>query len=331
MSYIKNILKVPALFWILRSCQKRQRRFMADTLLPEIEDFKKTCDDSLTERDFNKITNYYGFAIPIIGEFYCVLRGRKITVSERTALMYLGGLTGLFDDFFDEKDTAEDHLKELISFPRVELAKNSHEKLFIQFYLKGLERGNSEDIKKYLNVINEAQMLSKRQTNPNLSKDEIAYITEQKGGVSFWYYRSPLHGEMSEVEKDLLFKIGFLAQLENDIFDVYKDREQGIYTLANTTTSIGLLRVQYLRVLDDIYNLIHQLDFEPKNKERFSRLIAMIAARGLVCLHQYEKLEGKNGFDVSKYSRKELICDMGKSSNTIKLIRFYLKYSYKGK
>jgi len=58
-----------------------------------------------------KIHTYYGLSVPaFLGEYFCLLRGKMMSDSERYPLTYLGALTGFFDDFFDEKNTPNDHI-----------------------------------------------------------------------------------------------------------------------------------------------------------------------------------------------------------------------------
>lgn len=318
---------MPSLYLFVLACYKRQKQFMKETILLDLEDIKKNNDQSLTEKDFEKITFYYGLAVPIIGEIFCLLRGTKITHSERKTLTYLGGLTGLFDDFFDESETPETHIKELINDPNIEIARNSHERLFIQFYLKSLEQNHSISIKKYFNAGFDAQVQSKKQTDPNLSTEEILRITQQKGGVFILLYRAALEGNIPDFEKDLLFKIGLLGQLENDIFDIYKDHQTGIYTLATTTKSIIALRSRYQSIMNDIFVSIYKTSFPESNKKKFARLFSVIASRGLVCLDQLIKLEDEELFEISKYTKKQLICNMGKLKNTFKWINYYLNWN----
>ncbi len=330
LKILSNTIKIPSLYFFLRKSFKVQKIFMEKSILLDLKDIDKDNDQSLTEKDFTKIRQYYGLAVPIIGEIFCLLRGIKMTSSERRTLTYLGGLTGLFDDFFDEKDTPVEHIKELINNPAIEICKNVHEKLFVRFYLKALAKEGSEQIKSIFNSVYKAQVLSKQQTDEDLSSEDILNITKQKGGVSILFYRSALNGRPSETEKELLMKIGLLGQLENDIFDIYQDYQEKIHTLATRTSSIKNLRAYYQSILNDVYNLIEQSGFPKRNKMRFARFIAIIAARGLVCLDQLEKLENDNRFNLQKYSREELICDMGTFKNTFKWLAYYLKWD-KGK
>ncbi len=299
---------------------------MGKTILLDIVDVELKKDQSLTKKDFQKIRQYYGLSVAIIGEIFCLLRGTKMTLSERKTLTYLGGLTGLFDDFFDEKDMPEKHINELINNPAIEICKNAHEKLFAQFYLKALEQEGGEQIKSSFKAVYNAQILSKQQTNAKLSSNNILHITRQKGGVSILFYRSALNGKPTEIENELLMKIGLLGQLENDIFDIYKDYQAKISTLATRTKSMKSLRAHYNSILNEVYKLIEQSDYPQKNKMKFARFIAIIASRGLVCLDQLAKLENDNIFKLPEYSREELICDMGTLKNTFKWLAYYLKW-----
>ena len=41
-----------------------------------------------------------------------------MSLKERLDLTYLGGLTGLFDDFFDKRDLPESYIRELLEHPQ---------------------------------------------------------------------------------------------------------------------------------------------------------------------------------------------------------------------
>jgi len=304
--YICNIIEIPLLYLFFRRNYKQQKLFMKETILLDTEGIKQQKDQSLTEKDIRKIKHYYGLAVPIIGEIFCVLRGNRITLSERKTLTYLGGLTGLFDDFFDEKHTPENHIKELINNPTLEICRNSHERLFIVFYLKALAQEDNDRIKESFNIVYNAQILSKKQSDADLSYEDILSITKQKGSVSMLFYRSALQGNFVGSEKELLIHIGLLGQLENDIFDIYKDYQDQIYTLATTTKSIADLCSRYKLIMNEVWMLLEQTDFPKRNKMKFARCIAIIASRGLVCLDQLKKLEDENLFELSKYSRDHL-------------------------
>jgi hypothetical protein len=325
--YLSNLIAIPSLFVYLLQCYKQQKEYLKESILLDLEHEKQYISQDLTQKDYHKITFYYGLAVPVISEVLAVLKSVKITPSERKTLTYLGGLTGLFDDFFDEEETSEEHIQELLNNPSLEITKNVNERLVVQFYLKALEQKHSKRIIKSANLVYAAQISSKKQRDVKLSSEEILEITKQKGGASLLFYRAALEGNITNLEKDLLLNIGLLGQLENDIFDIDKDAQQQLSTLATTSTSMLDLRTQFQSILTQIYMLIEQTDFPKRNRIKFSRLIATIACRGLVALDQLVEVQGKEKFEVSNYSRTQLICDMGKFKNILSWIGYYLRWN----
>jgi hypothetical protein len=312
----------------LRVNLKKQQEFINKTLAIDILEIKKDNDNTLTEKDFKKIFTYYGSAVPaVLGEGYCLLRGKEMTDAERYQLTCMGALTGLFDDFFDEKNTGEDHIKELVNNPGDNLARNSHEELFIRFYEKVLEGNNSLLVKEHLNKVFNAQVLSKKQKDQDIREEDIRHITMEKGGASLLFYRCAFPEEVKESERRMLYHLGGLGQLENDIFDVYKDYREKIRTLATIETQVSNLRSKYITLMNDVSNMVSQTDHPPRNRKKFLRFISLVSSRGLVCLDHLRRLEVQSGgiFDIPSYSRDNLICDMEKTTDQLKLFRYYLK------
>jgi hypothetical protein len=326
---LERVITLPMLIRRFLVNSKKQKEFIKKTIAIDIQEIKKDNDKTLTDKDFKKITSYYGLAVPaILGEGFCLLRGKKMTYAERYKLTYMGALTGLFDDFFDEKNTDEHHIKELIDNPGELIANNSHEKLFIRLYEKVLDRNNTLLVKEYLNKVFDAQVLSKKQKDSKIKEEDIKSITVEKGGTSILFYRCVFPEQIKESELKMLYHLGGLGQLENDIFDVYKDYMQQIRTLATIETQISKLRFTYISLMHDVFNMLNQTDFPPKNKKKFLHFISLIFFRGLVCLDLLQKQETiSNGvFSVFAYPRKNLVCDMSKLSNQLRLFSYYFKY-----
>lgn len=327
--HFSNLIKLPGLLKIMLRSSKAQKQFIKETLVRDIEKSKKENDNSLKDSDFRKITDYYGFAVPaILGEGFCLLRGKSLSERERTALTYLGALTGLFDDFFDKKELAEHYLKNLTDNPESAETGDANERLFVHFAKKALKNTYDPNIlKQAAKNVYEAQVLSKKQKEAAPDQEEITDITLQKGGFSILFYRSVFQETVNESEKEMLYLLGGIGQLENDIFDIYKDHVNGIKTLATTATKIDDLRKTYTALVKKIFALVHKTDFPFENKKKFLRFVAIIVARGLVCLDFLEKNEKKtqNTFSLKDYNRQDLVCDMGTLKNNLKLIGHYLK------
>ncbi|MFX9623065.1 hypothetical protein ABTO88_19770, partial [Acinetobacter baumannii] len=67
-----------------------------------------------------------------------------------------------------------------------------------------------------------------------LSREETERITHIKGAVSVIIYHQCLDEPAGQQMLDALFYIGSLYQLGNDIFDLYKDVRDNVYTLVDT-------------------------------------------------------------------------------------------------
>lgn len=326
--YVSNLFSIPSLIWTFIFNTKRQSDFIQEPILNNIEHYKITNDGSLSQTDFHKIKTYYGnYVTSILGEAFCLLRGTKMTPKERFALSYLGSLTGLFDDFFDEKDTPLDHIKQMIDEPQNCIPRNSHEELFLYFYNKACKYVVDITVfKDACHKIYDCQIMSKKQVGGDMHSDEIKYITLEKGGKSILFYRSAF-GSVNTEEMEILHSLGGVLQLENDIFDIYKDYKANINTLVVRTTKIQNIRNLYLSLKNNLYQLINLTSYKSSHKKKFIRYISILIARGLVCLDCLERNESKtrNRFEVDKYSREDLICDMESFPNIIMLLHYYCK------
>jgi hypothetical protein len=329
ISQLKNILRLPGIVLFMLKSLRVQQKFLIKHIDPLLDEIQKDQDESLSGNDIKKIRRYYGLAVPaILGEAFCILRGRPLSNKERFALTYLGASTGLYDDFFDDMNTSENHIKELTTKPDEKIAQNSSELLFVRCYQKAIEYApNPHLLKQRALDVFEAQVLSKKQKATDISKEEISSITWVKGGVSLLFYRSVLEGEASKSEERMLYALGKIMQLENDVFDVFKDRQQNISTLVTTEWKIANLRNTNLELIEETFVLLGKTEFRAKNKRHFMRFICTIIYRGLVCLDCLEKNEKLTNdlFSIKDYTRKQLICDMEQRSNQMRLIRYFAK------
>ena len=322
---IKNVLYTPHTLFTLIKNVKKQRVFLQKNLGPELQAAKNSNDGSLDESDFKKITGYYGLSVPaILGEAICVLRGSAMTMKERLALTYQGAMTGLFDDFFDKHYMTDEKVKMFMEEPLALVGETSSQRLFLDFYKKSLQYAHvAEMMVKCLRKVYEAQIESKKQATPGLTKNEILDITLSKGGVSVLFYRAVMSHPFLAGEEEALYKMGGLMQLGNDIFDVYKDSIHGIHTPITTTKKINDVRNVFHLIMKSSFNAIFQTAYSQNNKEKFLRLITMcLCNRCFVCLDQLEKKENstKGVFSPHQYTRKDLVCDMDTVSNKWKTI-----------
>lgn len=329
-----NILDFPARAWALLGYRKTQRDFLNEHIVGQLEKAKQENDGSLDANDFKKIMTYYGLAIPaILGESIALLRGQPMTERERFALTYLGAVTGLFDDFFDKQYLAEEKIRALAERPGDLKPQSSNEKLFLDFYNKALLYVHDRELLSvYVRKVYDAQIESKKQATPGLSKEEILRITIHKGAVSVLFYRAAMAHPFLPGEEDALYKMGGLMQFGNDIFDVYKDRNSNTQTLLTITRKIDDVRLMFTTVMEEGYGAIARLGYAETDKKKYFRMFSIcLCSRCYVCLDQLESKEAKTGnqFIPAEYSRQELVCDMEKKSNLWRSLKYHIRQRLK--
>lgn len=333
MPIIKNIsrfLQTVQIPFIITAKVRRQKNFIKKNIIPQLTAAQKMTDGSLDENDLKKITGYYGLAVPaVLGEAFCVLRGEPMTDKERMASTCQGAMTGLGDDFFDRQRLSEQGVKDFIEKPEMFNGNTASEKLFLNFYKTALANAPQPTLmQEQIYKVFYAQLLSKQQDAPGLSYEVMKDITILKGAESFLYYRTAFEHPLRNGEHKMLYCLGGLMQLSNDIFDVYKDWQSGVSTLVTTATKIKELRFHYTALLQVGTRAAYRSGYKKKNVRKFLGIIMLgIFSRCYVCLDQLEKLEKRSAgiFDLQAYSRKDLICDMDTAGNKWSSLRYLFK------
>lgn len=310
----------------------RQKEFILKNFSQPLAEALKQADGSLDDHDIKKITGYYGLAVPaVLGEAFCALRGIPMTDKERLTSTCQGAMTGLGDDFFDKQRLSEQAVKDFIERPEQCTGHTASEKLFLDFYKMALANApQAMLLQEQLYKVFHAQLLSKQQDVPGLSYEVIKDITIRKGGESLLYYRTAFEHPMKKDEAKMLYNLGGLMQLSNDIFDVYTDFINGVSTLVSTTTKINELQFLYGALLRLGIDAAYRSGYPKRNIKKFLGLLSMgIFSRCFVCLDQLKNLEKRSGdmFTLKTYSRKDLICDMDTVYNKWRSLRYLIKLS----
>ncbi len=329
---VVRLLQAIQLLYTVLGNLRVQKKFIQKNIVPLLDEAKKKADGSLEENDLKKITGYYGLAVPaILGEAFCALRGKSMTDKERLASTCQGAMTGLGDDFFDKQRLSEQGVKDFIEKPERFTGNTASEKLFLNFYKTALANAPQPvKMQEQIYKVFYAQLLSKQQDKPGLSSEVIKDITIRKGAESLLYYRTAFENHFKYGEEKMLFCLGGLMQLSNDIFDVYKDRESGVSTLVTTATNIKDLRFHYAALLKIGKEAAFKSGYPKKYIRKFiGRITIGIFSRCFVCLDQLEKNQKRtnNVFNLNAYSRKDLICDMDTVGNKFKSLRYLFKLS----
>jgi hypothetical protein len=327
---ISNYLALPGTIFSVVKQLRTQQSFIKKNIIPLLAKYKENNDGSLTETDFIKITHYYGLAVPaILGESFCALQGRNMRDQERWASTCQGAMTGLFDDFFDKEYMEDEKVKSKITPGKSENIQQSNEQLFDLFYGNVLNSVPEKmNMQQALLAVHEAQVRSKEQVDPTTPMEKIESVTMEKGGTSLLFYRTAFSPPPAEMESKILYHLGGSMQLANDIFDVYKDREKNIRTLMTETRNVASIRTLLEERLSYGYSEAYKLPFQPRDIKKFLNTLSIgIFSRCFVCLDHLEQIEKftNNSFNVSAYSRNQLICDMDTKKNMLRSAAYHLK------
>lgn len=303
-----------------------QKRFNNSFLLPYLDELEKKYNGSFTPEQRQKIIKYYGlFITSFLCSTYKRLYGVTLTKEERKRATLFGILTPVGDDLFDIDKLDIESIAAITFTPETYTATSfaAHVAKEIQTYLIK----HVPHIDEYLQASEDVlkiQVETAKQTNRNISKQDLKRITYTKGAVSVVIYHQCLDDPAKEQMLDALFYIGSLYQLGNDLFDLYKDVRDNIYTLVNTCTDYKAFRREFLDRIRAQNRRISLLPYPEKRKQEFCIVMNTINARSMVAIDQFVQTQEQEGKPVDWWQkeRKDMIVDMEKPVNFLKWLRY---------
>lgn len=319
----------PRYFNIARKVYKEikiQKQFNRNFLIPYLDELEKKYNGKFQTEQKKKILDYYGlFITSFLCSSYKRLYGKILTDEERKRATLFGVLTPVGDDLFDIDNLDNNSIREITFHPETFNANtfSSHIAKEIQAYLLQSVPHKEAYIKASKDVL-DIQVETILQTNPEISKDEMRRITYTKGAVSVIIYHQCLDDVADEQMLEVLFLIGSLYQLGNDIFDLYKDVRDKIYTLVNTCDDYNLFKKDFIERLRLQNQKIYALPYSKKDKEDFCIVMNTINARSLVAIDRFIETQKKYNGKVNwqELDRKEMIVDMEKPKNILKWMKY---------
>jgi hypothetical protein len=305
---------------------KIQKQFNQTFLVPYLNELEKKYNGKFQPEQRGKILNYYGiFITSFLCSSYTRLRGRKLTDEERKRATLFGVLTPVGDDLFDIDKLDNASIQQITFRPESFVAKSfpAHVAKEIQTFLLNTVPHKEAYIKASKNVL-DIQVETIKQTDANISKNEMLHITYTKGAVSVIIYHQCLNEAADAQMQQVLFYIGSLYQLGNDIFDLYKDVRDNIYTLVNTCDDFVKFKKDFIERVKMQNAKMYALPFAKTDIDDFCIVMNTINARSLVAIDQFIKTQKKYGTKVDwwKLDRKDMIVDMEKPANFLKWLRY---------
>lgn len=303
-----------------------QKSYNAEFLTPYLNELEIKFNGKFQDEQRKKIVNYYGlFITSFLCSSYKKLYGRKLTDDERKRATLFGILTPVGDDLFDIDQLNAAAIKTLTFHPEAFIAStfSSHVAKEIQTFLLKDVQDSEPYIKASADVLN-IQIETIKQKNISISKDELIHITYTKGAVSVIIYHTTLNEKLTLEMREVLYFVGSLFQLGNDIFDLYKDVRDNIYTLVNTSNDYVKFKQTFLQRVTEQNRKIMGLSYPKKNKEEFCIIMNTINARSMVAIDHFvrKQKQVKQKIDWWKLERKDMIVDMEKPMNVFRWIRY---------
>ncbi len=305
-----------------------QKKFNQRFLLPYLRELEEKYGGKFPSEQVKKILNYYGLFIPsVLCASYKRLYGKKLTEEERRRVSLFGILTPVGDDLFDIDKLDVESIRLITYTPESYHATtfSSNVAKEIQSYLLNHVPVRDAYLQASRNVF-EIQLETIKQTNPTITRAEIEPITWAKGGYSVIIYHQTMNETASPEMYAALFNIGALMQFDNDCFDIYKDIQDGIFTLASRCPDYRKIKKLYLERVVEANRSVRNLPYPQSRKNEFLVIMHAIISQGLVAIDQMIKLQDTIGkpVDCLQQPRKALITDMQKIPNIIR----WMKYAY---
>ena len=295
-----------------------------------MNEFEQKYDGKFSKTLIEKTSRYEAIQQIVINDAFTKLVGRKTNTFERVSNKLFFILTFLYDDIMDEKILTENELNDLLENPLNNPHPIFEAKVLVDIHLQLLQRAKQpEKYKSTILAIHKAQKDSLIQFNDQVTPSELLDIVMRKGGYSFLMCSLYIDLPISEEMDKCWYQIGSMLQFIDDMYDIYADQQEGIYTYANTSNKFSTLEDTFVTMVEQLKETIKSLPFQENKKEQLLIQLSIIPAFGYLALDNFNQLMDKNGYfkNFTEYPRKSLIIDMEKMGNIRRLIAKSYKIS----
>lgn len=307
----------------------KQYLFIKSDIKPSIQRLTiQDCYNLTKQNEKQLFRNYPFYAVCGIAENILILRDRKISERERKRVSLAGIMASLSDELLDEEGWQETELINLLNNRNSFKELSGRAKLLVSINDEFNSTGNIN--KKFLVQLQKAfyvQATSSVQYNSTISIEDSTAITKEKGGHANLLLAYLLDEQFSQLELDYVYQTGVLGQLMDDIFDLYEDLHQNIYTTIVKSESISQIEALFTNECRTLNNLVKEMPLDKRLKKKLIRFSTFIPALGFIAIDQFKSVEKQYGgkpADWNHIPRKELIVDMEKRSNQFKMLKYTL-------
>lgn len=280
----------------------------------------------LSKKEQKKVDFYYPLFNHIVNcENYLCIKGRRLTLAESQRLAIISAMATLYDDLIDEENWGKEQYFQILN--RTLPQEHQTPKVKLIFALDDELRNYWQPTQAYKDALKlaiEWQVISARQLHNDISLTEILHISEEKCGNSSLLWASIMDEEWLPEDKQFIYQSGYVGQIVNDLFDAFKDREDGVFTIVRKAENIAAAKSIFLQECAKLHQNILSCNVDQSKKIRTIRRMACIHAFAMVSLEHLQNTENKYGtpMDWSKPLRRELVTDMAFWSNKFKLLKY---------
>jgi len=282
-------------------------------------------DGKFDQKTLEKVVKRYSIQQHFINDSFSSLYGRNNNANEKERNLIYFIMVSVYDDFFDDKTLTLEQIDSIFYHPEEYTAQTFFEKVFIYTHTRLLnDVADKIQYFKDFEGLHIAQKDSLEQFNPAVSDEVLLSITTRKGGYCLLMCRHYLDTPFLIEADATWYALGGVIQLTNDLYDIYKDMQEGIITLAIRAKQHEAIYALYHKHAEALNESIRKLPVTNSHKSDLSIILNVIAAFGYVALDNLARLQGNNASlpAFETLARKELIIDMEKNTNRFKLLKF---------
>ncbi len=301
--------------------------FFYKKIIHDIEKELGANHQTLSKAQRKRFFTYSVVGVVMFGSALRTLTGKKLSKKQQEISQIFTLLTPIIDDLFDDFAYSVEEIK-AVAQQKTQRANNVWEKIAIQMVQRIEVLNPFAAHHPLVEKIIEYQAKSQTQEKGNLPEQVLREIIYHKGGISVQLNYDVITGEPSTVlEEECFFGLGVIIQLTNDIFDIFKDRNNQLQTLVTDCKDIRLLRHEYNSVVENTFEKIKQLPYPQANIHDFLLQMMVLVSRGRVALDHLEAAQQSSNhvFQPQLYSRQQLITDMEKVKVLWKSILYNLE------
>jgi hypothetical protein len=282
-------------------------------------------DGKFDQKTLEKVVRRYSIQQHYINDSFSSLFGRNNNSNEKERNLLYFIMVSVYDDFFDDKTLTLDQIDAIFYHPEEYTAQTFFEKVFIYTHSRLLnDVADRAQYFKDFEGLHIAQKDSLEQFNPKVSDETLLSITTRKGGFCLLMCRHYSDTPYLPEADATWYALGGLIQLTNDLYDIYKDIQEGIITLAVRAKQYEAIYTLYHKHAQALNDSIRKLPVKNLRKNDLSIILNVVSAFGYIALDNLARLQGNNPSlpAFESLARKELIIDMEKNSNRFKLLKY---------